>query len=46
MVKIVLDVPEEFIGPVDTWRGTLETMKAALDRTGGGKAVDYSEIER
>jgi len=46
MVKIVLDVPEEFMGLVDTWRETLDTMKATLDRTGGGKAVDYAEIER
>ena len=46
MVKIVLDVPEEFMGLVDTWRGTLDTLKATLDRTGGGKAVDYAEIER
>ena len=46
MVKVVLDVPKEFMGLVDTWRGTLDSMKATLDRTGGGKAVDYAEIER
>ena len=46
MVKIVLDVPEAFMGLVDTWRETLDSMKATLDRTGGGKAVDYAKIER
>ena len=46
MAKVVLDVPKELMGLVDTWRGTLDTMKATLDRTGGGKAVDYAEIER
>lgn len=45
MAKIVLDVPEQFMGLVETWRETLESM-TALDRTGGGKAVDYAEIER
>jgi hypothetical protein len=34
------------MGLVDTWRETLDSMKATLDRTGGGKAVDYAEIER
>jgi len=46
MTKIVFDVPEEFRGLVETWRETLDSMKATLDRTGGGKAVDYAEIER
>jgi len=46
MVKVVLDVPKEFMGLVDTWRVTLDSMKATLDRTGGGKAVDYAQIER
>ena len=46
MAKVVLDVPKEFMGLVDTWRETLDSMKATLDRTGGGKAVDYAEIER
>ena len=46
MVKIVLDVPEAFLGLVDTWQVTLDSMKATLDRIGGGKAVDYAEIER
>ncbi|MEA3290812.1 MAG: ISKra4 family transposase [Pseudomonadota bacterium] len=34
------------MGLVDTWRVTLDSMKATLDRTGGGKAVDYAQIER
>ena len=46
MAKIVLDVPEEFMGLVDTWRKTLDSMKAIRDRIGGGKAVDYAKIER
>ena len=46
MVKVVLDVPKEFMGLVDTWRQTLDSMKATLDCTGGGKAVDYGQIER
>ena len=46
MPKIVLDVPEQFMGLVDIWRETLESMTATLDRTGGGKAVDYAEIEQ
>ncbi len=46
MAKVVLDVPKEFMRLVDTWRRTLDSMKARLDRTGGGKAVDYAQIER
>lgn len=46
MAKVVLDVPKEFMGLVDTWRATLDSMKATLDRTDGGKAVNYAEIER
>jgi len=46
MVKIVLDVPDEFRGLVETWQETLDCMKATLDRVGGGKAVDYAGIER
>jgi len=46
MVKVVLDVPKEFMGLVDTWRESLDSMKATLDRTGGGKAVDYAKIEQ
>ncbi len=46
MPKVVLDVPKEFMGLVDTWRKTLGSMKATLDRSGGGKALDYAEIER
>ena len=46
MAKIVFDVPDEFRGLVETWRETLDSMKATLDRSGGGKAVDYSGIER
>ena len=46
MAKIVFDDPDEFRVLVETWRETLDSMKATLDRTGGGKAVDYGEIER
>ena len=46
MAKIELDVPEEFMGLVGIWQRTLDSMKATQDRTGGGKAVDYAEIER
>ena len=46
MVKVVLDVPKEFMGLVNTWRESLDSMKATLDRTGGGKAVDYAKIEQ
>jgi len=46
MVKVVLDVPKEFMGLVDTWRESLDSMKATLDRTDGGKAVDYAKIEQ
>ena len=46
MVKIVLDIPDEFRGLVETWQETLDSMKATLDRVGGGKAVDYAGIER
>jgi glutaredoxin len=46
MAKIVLDVPEGLNGLVESWRETLDFMKATLDRTGGGKAVDYAQIER
>ncbi len=43
MAKVVLDVPKEFMGLVDTWRQTLDSMKARPDRIGGGKAVDYAQ---
>ena len=46
MVKIVLDVPDEFRGLVETWQETLDSMKTTLARAGGGKAVDYAAIER
>lgn len=46
IAKIVLDVPGQFMGLVDTWRVTMESMTARLDRTRGGNAVDYGEIER
>ena len=46
MAKVVLDVPDEFMGLVGTWQKTLDNMKATVDRTGGGKAVGYAEIER
>ena len=46
MAKIVFDVPDEFRGLVESWREALDSMKATLDRTGGGKAVDYAQIER
>jgi len=46
MAKIVLDVPEEFKGLVDSWREQLESVKATVERTDGGKAVDYGQIER
>jgi hypothetical protein len=46
MAKIVLEVPEGFMGLVDSWRETLESLKGTVDRTGGGKAVDYAQIER
>ena len=46
MVKVVLDVPKEFMGLVDTWRKSLDSMRATLDCTGGGKAVDYAKIEQ
>ncbi len=46
MAKVVLDVPKEFLGLVDTWRKTLDSMKTTLDCSDGGKAVDYAEIDR
>lgn len=46
MAKIVLDVPDELTGLVETWQETLDALKSTLDRTGGGKAVDYAGIER
>ncbi len=46
MAKIALDVLEEFMGLVDTWRKTLESMISVKDRTCGGKAVDFREVER
>ena len=46
MAKIVLDVPEEFMGLVDSWREQLESVIATVERTDGGKAVDYGQIER
>ena len=46
MTKITLDVPDEFLGLVETWRETLEDMKGIVARTGGGKSVDYAKVER
>jgi len=34
------------MGLVDSWREQLESMKAAVECTDGGKAVDYAQIER
>ena len=46
MAKIVFDVPDEFRGLVETWRETLDSMKATLDRTGGGKALPLLPYSR
>ena len=46
MAKVVLDVPDEFMSLVGAWQTILDNMKATVDRTGGGKAVDYAQIER
>lgn len=46
MAKIVLDVPDDLLGLVDTWRKTLDSISAVRDRTGSGKAVNYAQIER
>jgi len=46
MAKVVLDIPEEFIGIVDCFRGTLDSLKGMKDRAGGGKAIDYAKVEQ
>ncbi len=37
MVKIVLDFQKAFMGLVDTWRETLDSMKSTLDCTCANK---------
>lgn len=46
MAKIVIEVPEEFRELGEAWEETLAILKRTLGRTGGGKAVDYAEVER
>jgi hypothetical protein len=46
MAKVVLDVPEDLMGLVDTLQKTLDSISAMRERTDGGKAVDYAQIEQ
>jgi len=46
MAKIVIEVPEEFRELGEAWEETLAILQRTLSRTGGGKAVDYAEVER
>ena len=45
MARKVIDVPEELEGVWEAMVENLTTLKRTLDRTGGGKAVDYAEVE-
>ncbi|MCP4005006.1 MAG: ISKra4 family transposase [bacterium] len=46
MAKFVIEVPEELRGAGEAMASALETMKKTLARAGGGKSVDYAEVER
>lgn len=46
MPKIVIEVPEELREVGEAMAETLGTLQRTLARTGGGKALDYSEVER
>lgn len=45
MPKREMDVPEALTKVWEAMATTLEDLKATLDRTGGGKAVDYGAVE-
>ncbi len=46
MPKMVIEVPEELRGVGEAMVSALAAMQRTMARTGGGKAVDYSEVER
>lgn len=46
MARMVIDVPEELREVWETMAETLTSLQRTLGRTGGGKAVDYAEVER
>ena len=46
MAKMVIEIPEEFSEVGEAMAATLATLQRTLGRTGGGKAVDYAEVER
>ena len=46
MAQMVIEVPEVFREVGEAMAETLATLQRTLGRTGGGKAVDYAEVER
>ncbi len=46
MPKTVIEVPEELREVGEAMAATLATLQGTLARLGGGKAVDYAEVER
>jgi hypothetical protein len=45
MPKMVIEVPEELRDLGEAMVATLATVRRTLARTGGGKALDYAEVE-
>ena len=46
MAKVVIDVPEEFVGLVDLFGEAIDSLKGIKDRSGFGKAIDYGKVEK
>jgi len=46
MPKLVIEVPEELRAVGEAMQSTLACLQGTLARTGGGKAVDYAEVEQ
>ena len=46
MPKTVIEVPERLKGVGEAMAAHLAELERALDRQGGGKAVDYAAVER
>ena len=46
MAKMVIEVPEELREVGEAMKETLVTLQRTLGRTGGGKALDYAQVER
>lgn len=46
MPKMVIEIPEELSGLGEAFVAMVSRVQGTVARTGGGKAVDYAEVER